>query len=81
MSIVYFLWIGSILHLSGGLHNYWDGLKKMLDNTSSKMVLSSIHLDFQPVAPSYVFQIFLRIAIQNQIRVAQRVIVDEIIQF
>ena len=55
--------------------------KKMLDNTSSKMVLSSIHLDFQPVAPSYIFQIFLRIAIQNQIRVAQRVIVDEIIQF
>ena len=55
--------------------------KKMLDNTSSKMVLSSIHLDFQPVAPSYVFQIFLRITIQNQIRVAQRVIVDEIIQF
>ena len=41
--------------------------KKMLDNTSSKMVLSSIHLDFQPVAPSYIFQIFLRIAIQNQI--------------
>ena len=55
--------------------------KEMLDNTSSKMVLSSIHLDFQPVAPSYIFQIFLRIAIQNQIRVAQRVIVDEIIQF
>ena len=55
--------------------------KKMLDNTSSKMVLSSIHLDFQPVAPGYGFQVFLRIAIQNQIRVAQRVIVDEIIQF
>ena len=55
--------------------------KKMLDNTSSKMVLSSIHLDFQPVAPSYIFQIFLRIAIQNQIRVAQRIIVDEVIQF
>ena len=55
--------------------------KKMLDITSSKMVLSSIHLDFQPVAPSYIFQIFLRIAIQNQIRVAQRIIVDEVIQF
>ena len=54
--------------------------KKMLDNTSSKMVLSSIHLDFQPVAPSYVFQIFLWIAIQNQIRVAQWVIVDEVVQ-
>ena len=30
--------IGSILHLSGGLCNYWDGSKKMLDNTSSKPV-------------------------------------------
>lgn len=29
----------------------------------------------------YVFQIFLRIAIQNQIRIAQRVVVDEIIHF
>ncbi len=55
--------------------------KKMLENTSSKMVLSSIHLDFQPVAPGYVFQIFLRIAIQNHIRVAQRVIVYEIVEF
>ena len=54
--------------------------KKMLDNTSSKMVLSSIHLDFQPVAPSYIFQIFLRIAIQNQIGIAKRVIIDKIIQ-
>ena len=55
--------------------------KEMLDNTSSKMVLSSIHLDFQPVAPSYVFQIFLRIAIQNQIGIVKRVIVDKVIQF
>ena len=53
--------------------------KEMLDNTSSKMVLSSIHLDFQPVAPSYVFQIFLRIAIQNQISIAQWVIINEVI--
>ena len=28
----------------------------MLDNTSSKMVLSSIHLDFQPVAPGSIFK-------------------------
>ena len=28
MSIVYFLWIDSILHLSGCLRNYWDGLQK-----------------------------------------------------
>ena len=33
------------------------------------------------MAPGYVFQVFLRIAIQNQIRVAQRVIVDEVVQF
>ena len=32
------------------------------------------------MAPDYVFQIFLRVAIQNQIRIAQRVIIDEIIQ-
>ena len=44
--------------------------KEMLDNTSSKMVLSSIHLDFQPVAPSRIFQVFFRIAIQNQICIA-----------
>ena len=44
--------------------------KKMLDNTSSKMVLSSIHLDFQPVAPGCVFQVFLWITVQNQICIA-----------
>ena len=55
--------------------------KKMLDNTSSKMVLSSIHLDFQPVAPSYIFQIFLRITVQDQLSIRQRVIVDEVVQF
>ena len=54
--------------------------KKMLDNTSSKMVLSSIHLDFQPVAPSYIFQIFLRIAIQNQIGITKWVIINEVVQ-
>ena len=32
------------------------------------------------MAPSRILQIFLRIAIQNQIRIAQRVIVDEVIQ-
>ena len=31
------------------------------------------------MAPGYVFQIFLRVTIQNQIRVAQRVIVDEML--
>ena len=33
------------------------------------------------MALSRILQIFLRIAIQNQIRIAQRVIVDEVIQF
>ena len=32
------------------------------------------------MAPSHIFQIFLRIAIQNQICIAQWIIVDEIIQ-
>ena len=33
------------------------------------------------MAPSHILQIFLRVTIQNQIRIAQRVVVDEIIQF
>jgi len=33
------------------------------------------------VASCHILQVFLRVAIQNQIRVAQRVIVDKIIQF
>ena len=32
------------------------------------------------MASSYIFQIFLRVTIQNQVRIAQRVIIDEIIQ-
>ena len=32
------------------------------------------------MAPGHILQIFLRVAIQNQIRIAKRVIVDEIIQ-
>ena len=46
-----------------------------------KAVMSSIHSDFQPMASSQILQIFLRLAIQNQIRIAQLVIIDEIIQF
>ena len=30
---------------------------------------------------SYIFQIFLRVAVQNQIRIAQWVIVDKVVQF
>ena len=36
-------------------------------------------LIFQPMASGYGFQVFLRIAIQNQIGIAQRVIIDEIV--
>ena len=32
------------------------------------------------MAPGHILQIFLRVTIQNQIRVAQRIIVDEVIQ-
>ena len=32
------------------------------------------------MVPGYVFQVFLRLAIQNQIRISQRVIIDEIVQ-
>ena len=30
---------------------------------------------------SYIFQIFLRVTVQNQIRIAQRIVVDEVVQF
>ena len=33
------------------------------------------------MAPCYILQIFLWVAIQNQVRIAQRVIVDEVVQF
>ena len=33
------------------------------------------------MAPSHILQIFLRVTVQNQIRIAQRVIVDEVVQF
>ena len=33
------------------------------------------------MAPGYVFQMLLRVTIQNQICIAQRIIVDEVIQF
>ena len=33
------------------------------------------------MAPVRILQVFLRVAIQNQIRVAQRVVVDKIIRF
>ena len=45
------------------------------------MLLRFLGLIFQPMAPSHILQIFLRIAIQDQVRVAQWVIVDEVVQF
>ena len=33
------------------------------------------------MAPGHILQIFLRVAVQNQIRIAQWVIVDKVIQF
>ena len=33
------------------------------------------------MAPGYVFQIFLRVTVQNQIGIAQRIVVDEVVQF
>ena len=41
----------------------------------------SYQLVLQPTAPGHILQIFLRIAIQNQIGIAKRVIIDEVIQF
>ena len=81
MSIVYFLWIGSILHLSGGLHNYWDGLQKNAGQHQLKNGDVQRLLDFQLVASSHILQIFFRLTVQDQFGVCQRVIVDEVIQF
>ena len=33
------------------------------------------------MAPSHILQIFLRVAVQNQIRIARRIVVDEVVQF
>ena len=33
------------------------------------------------MAPGHILQIFLRVAVQNQIRIAQWVIVDKVVQF
>lgn len=41
----------------------------------------SYQLVLQPTAPGHILQIFLWVTIQDQIGIAQWVIVDEIIQF
>ena len=33
------------------------------------------------MASSHILQIFLRVTVQNQIRIAQRIVVDEVVQF
>ena len=33
------------------------------------------------MAPSHILQIFLRVTVQNQTRIAQRIVVDEVVQF
>ena len=33
------------------------------------------------MAPGYVFQVSLRVTVQNQVRIAQRIVVDEVVQF
>ena len=43
--------------------------------------MSSIHSDFQPMASSHILQIFLRVTIQDQIRIAKRVIVNKPLEY
>ena len=56
----------------------------MQKRSTSQKVLRLYNLSYQlilqPTAPGHILQIFLRVTIQNQIRIAQRVIVDEIVQ-
>ena len=40
-----------------------------------------LFLIFQPMTSSYIFQIFLRVTVQNQIRIRQWIIVDKVVQF
>ena len=54
----------------------------MPDITSAKKaVMSSIYSDFQPMASSHILQIFLRVTIQDQIRIAKRVIVNKPLEY
>ena len=54
----------------------------MPDITSAKKaVMSSIYSDFQPMASSHILQIFLRVTIQDQIRIAKWVIVNKPLEY
>lgn len=52
-----------------------------ITSAKKKAVMSSIHSDFQPMAPGRILQIFLRVAIQDQIGIAQRVIVNKPLEY
>ena len=45
------------------------------------MLLLFLCLIFYSMAPGHVLQMSLRVTVQNQVRIAQRIIVDEVIQF
>ena len=49
--------------------------------SAKKAVMSSIYSDFQPMASSHILQIFLRVTIQDQIRIAKRVIVNKPLEY
>ena len=55
---------------------FWQGA-----SYSGRTLFFVLPLIFSPITPSHFLQIFLWVAIQNQIGIAKRVIVDEIIQF
>lgn len=58
----------------------WQAEQAHHANNEKQKVYRYISI-FYSMTPSRILQIFLRIAIQNQIRIAQWVIVDEVIQF
>ena len=45
------------------------------------MLLLFLCLIFYSMAPGHVLQMSLRVTVQNQVRIAQRIIVDEVVQF
>ena len=59
---------------------YSNAKAQHLPKSTALLYNLSYQLVLQLTAPGHILQIFLWVAIQNQIRVAQRVIVDEIIQ-
>ena len=81
MSIVYFLWIGSILHLSGGLHNYWDGLQKNAGQHQLKNGIVQHSFRFPACGSQLRFSNIPPGHRSESNRIAQRIVVDEVVQF